>query len=221
MFRTGRAGNLRRSGSSRECFEGMTDCGRTLRQSQPAGPHGSCYIWGVGVGLESDQPAGRGPICPGESNVFIQRPVSMGPIHHPYDHQDLLLAGDRTDLPVRPFRNLLRSRRRWRSARSAASWCCCHRSPSVVVGIVFSRIAAELILIVFRINEHLGAIRDQGGGRGEAASAVGCAKAQSAVPTILSRFERRGGHRFRLRSSSYGGQVALPPYSTALSRLTY
>jgi hypothetical protein len=28
---------------------------------------------------------------------------------------------------------------------------------------VFSRIAAEFILIVFRINEHLGAIRDQGG----------------------------------------------------------
>jgi len=35
---------------------------------------------------------------------------------------------------------------------------------SVVVGIVFSRIVAEFILIVFRINEHLGAIRDQGGG---------------------------------------------------------
>ena len=35
---------------------------------------------------------------------------------------------------------------------------------SVVVGIVFSRIAAEFILIVFRINEHLGAIRDQGSG---------------------------------------------------------
>src|SRR5262245_52171578 len=33
----------------------------------------------------------------------------------------------------------------------------------VIVGIVFSRIAAEFILIVFRINEHLGAIRDQGG----------------------------------------------------------
>jgi hypothetical protein len=32
----------------------------------------------------------------------------------------------------------------------------------VLVGIVFSRIAAECILIVFRINEHLGAIRDQG-----------------------------------------------------------
>jgi predicted membrane metal-binding protein len=33
----------------------------------------------------------------------------------------------------------------------------------VVVGIVFSRIVAEFVLIVFRINEHLGAIRDQGG----------------------------------------------------------
>jgi hypothetical protein len=32
----------------------------------------------------------------------------------------------------------------------------------VLVGIVFSRVAAEFILIVFRINEHLGAIRDQG-----------------------------------------------------------
>jgi len=31
-----------------------------------------------------------------------------------------------------------------------------------VVGVVFSRIVAEFILIVFRINEHLGAIRDQG-----------------------------------------------------------
>jgi predicted membrane metal-binding protein len=36
---------------------------------------------------------------------------------------------------------------------------------SVVVGIIFSRIVTELILIVFRINEHLGAIRDQGGMR--------------------------------------------------------
>ena len=36
---------------------------------------------------------------------------------------------------------------------------------SVLVGIVFTRILAEFILIVFRINEHLGAIRDQGGMR--------------------------------------------------------
>lgn len=33
---------------------------------------------------------------------------------------------------------------------------------AIVVGIIFSRISAELILIIFRINEHLGAIRDQG-----------------------------------------------------------
>src|SRR6266852_578786 len=39
------------------------------------------------------------------------------------------------------------------------------RIASVVVGIVFSRILAEFILIVFRINAHLGAIRDQGGMR--------------------------------------------------------
>jgi len=32
-------------------------------------------------------------------------------------------------------------------------------------GVIFARIAAEFILIIFRINEHLGAIRDQGGMR--------------------------------------------------------
>ena len=32
---------------------------------------------------------------------------------------------------------------------------------SVVVGVIFARIGAEFILIVFRINEHLGAIRDR------------------------------------------------------------
>ena len=37
---------------------------------------------------------------------------------------------------------------------------------SVIVGVIFSRIAAEFILIVFRINEHLGAIRDKGQGQG-------------------------------------------------------
>jgi hypothetical protein len=36
---------------------------------------------------------------------------------------------------------------------------------SVIVGIVFTRIGAEFVLIVFRINEHLGAIRDQDGMR--------------------------------------------------------
>jgi hypothetical protein len=32
----------------------------------------------------------------------------------------------------------------------------------VVAGIMFSRVLAEFVLIAFRINEHLGAIRDQG-----------------------------------------------------------
>ncbi|MEW6642513.1 MAG: DUF4282 domain-containing protein [Pseudomonadota bacterium] len=32
----------------------------------------------------------------------------------------------------------------------------------IVVGLISARIGAEFILIVFRINEHLGAIRDQG-----------------------------------------------------------
>lgn len=34
----------------------------------------------------------------------------------------------------------------------------------LLVGVVFARIVAELVLIVFRINEHLGAIRDRGHG---------------------------------------------------------
>jgi hypothetical protein len=32
----------------------------------------------------------------------------------------------------------------------------------VLVGVMVARIAAEFVLIVFRINEHLGAIREQG-----------------------------------------------------------
>jgi hypothetical protein len=32
----------------------------------------------------------------------------------------------------------------------------------VIAGIIFARIVAEFILIVFRINEHLGAIRNRG-----------------------------------------------------------
>ena len=32
----------------------------------------------------------------------------------------------------------------------------------IVIGIIFARIVAEFVLIVFRINEHLGAIRNRG-----------------------------------------------------------
>jgi hypothetical protein len=34
----------------------------------------------------------------------------------------------------------------------------------MVAGVVFARILAEFVLIVFRINEHLGAIRNRGDG---------------------------------------------------------
>ena len=73
----------------------------------------------------------------------------------------LVIALDRA---VRHFRHLLGSRRHGdqpvrRLHRAVVSIA------GVVVGVVFSRIVAEFILIVFRINEHLGAIRDQGGMR--------------------------------------------------------
>jgi uncharacterized protein with ACT and thioredoxin-like domain len=32
----------------------------------------------------------------------------------------------------------------------------------VIIGVLFTRIVAEFVLIVFRINEHLGAIRNRG-----------------------------------------------------------
>jgi Domain of unknown function (DUF4282) len=38
---------------------------------------------------------------------------------------------------------------------------------ATAMGVVMSRIAAEFVLIVFRINEHLGAIRNQGGFRNQ------------------------------------------------------
>jgi hypothetical protein len=34
---------------------------------------------------------------------------------------------------------------------------------TIIIGVIFARIAAEFILIVFRISEHLGAIRARGG----------------------------------------------------------
>ncbi len=34
---------------------------------------------------------------------------------------------------------------------------------AILIGVIFARIAAEFILIVFRINEHLGALRARGG----------------------------------------------------------
>lgn len=33
----------------------------------------------------------------------------------------------------------------------------------ILIGVIFARIIAEYVLIIFRINEHLGAIRNRGG----------------------------------------------------------
>lgn len=33
----------------------------------------------------------------------------------------------------------------------------------ILAGIIFVRIVCELVMVIFRINEHLGAIRDRGG----------------------------------------------------------
>ena len=33
----------------------------------------------------------------------------------------------------------------------------------MLIGVIFARIVAEYVLIIFRINEHLGAIRNRGG----------------------------------------------------------
>ena len=41
------------------------------------------------------------------------------------------------------------------------------------MGLILARIIAEFVLIVFRINEHLGAIRNQGGMRAPQSSAAG------------------------------------------------
>ena len=34
----------------------------------------------------------------------------------------------------------------------------------ILIGVIFARIVSEYVLIMFRINEHLGAIRNRGGG---------------------------------------------------------
>jgi hypothetical protein len=34
---------------------------------------------------------------------------------------------------------------------------------ALLIGVIFARIIAEYVLIMFRINEHLGAIRNRGG----------------------------------------------------------
>ena len=64
--------------------------------------------------------------------------------------------------PVRPFRPCLGARHHGGQRRRRHihdRWC---SLLGMIVGIMFARIVAEFILMVFRINEHLGAIRKRG-----------------------------------------------------------
>ena len=88
----------------------------------------------------------------------------MGPLHHADDHQDVLLAGDRV-IVLFGISGIFSGLAMMAISPFGGFIVLLSSIASVVVGIVFSRIAAEFILIVFRINEHLGAIRDQGQGR--------------------------------------------------------
>ena len=137
-----------------------------MQQSQPAGPHGSCYIQAGGVALSRT-------ICHGP----VWGPdLALGRVMFSFSD---LFQWDRFITPtiIKTFYWLVIALICLFGLSGIFSGLAAMAiSPfggflvllssiaSVVVGIVFSRIVAELILIVFRINEHLGAIRDQGGG---------------------------------------------------------
>src|SRR6478672_8908092 len=98
---------------------GKPECGRYLRQSQPVHPHG--------LFARGEYRSRRSPLtcpkqfsglalCPSGTRFLTRRrtidarfsgSVSVGPLHHAHDHQDLLLAGHRLDRAVRPVRDLL------------------------------------------------------------------------------------------------------------------
>ena len=89
---------------------------------------------------------------------------------------------------------------------------------SVIVGVIFSRIAAEFILIVFRINEHLGAIRDQGQGQGHWSSAAAVSP-HPEEPRACAASRRMG--RCVERSSFEARQAAAPQDEDGTNVSTY
>ena len=160
---------------------GRPDCGRYLRQSQPADSHGSCSRGETAL-------RGSPPTCPGPhselgpvgvSNQVLTQLIFDLPGERPmFEFRDLF-QWDRFITPtiIKTFYWLVIALISLFGISGVFSGLAAMAiSPfggfivllssiaSVVVGIVFSRIAAEFILIVFRINEHLGAIRDQGAG---------------------------------------------------------
>ena len=161
---------------------GRPDCGRYLRQSQPADSHGSCCSRGETALRCSSltcpgQHSELGPV--GVSNRVLTQLIFDLPGERPmFEFRDLF-QWDRFITPtiIKTFYWLVIALISLFGISGVFSGLAAMAiSPfggfivllssiaSVVVGIVFSRIAAEFILIVFRINEHLGAIRDQGQG---------------------------------------------------------
>src|ERR1035438_5262642 len=125
------------------------DCGRTLRQSQPARVHGSCYTWAhiLSAGGRTmfefqDLFQWDRFITPTIIKTFYWLVIALICLFGISGIFSGLAA-----MAISPFGGFL---------------LLLSSIAGVVVGIVFSRIVAEFILIVFRINEHLGAIRDQG-----------------------------------------------------------
>src|SRR6185437_6033869 len=147
---------------------GRSDCGRTLRQSQPVRPHGSCSLW---PGLVI-----RPQVCVA-SRIWARLAPDSPWGKTMFDFQDLF-QWDRFITPtiIKTFywliialicllgiSGIFSGLAAMAISPFAGFLVLLSSIASVIVGIVFSRIAAEFILIVFRINEHLGAIRDQGG----------------------------------------------------------
>ena len=137
------------------------DCGRYLRQSQPDCSHGLPVAYGKGTGLDTSH--------------FQRQACHLGEIPM-FEFRDLF-QWDRFITPtiIKTFYWLVIALIVLFGISGVFSGLAAMAiSPfggfilvlsslaSVIVGVIAARICAEFVLIVFRINEHLGAIRDQG-----------------------------------------------------------
>ena len=86
----------------------------------------------------------------------------MGTIHHPVDHQDFLLALGRLSL-LFGVAGILGGLAQMFVSPIGGLVTVIGSLIGILIGVIFARIIAEYVLIMFRINEHLGAIRNRGG----------------------------------------------------------
>ena len=86
----------------------------------------------------------------------------MGTLHHPLDHQDLLLARSRLVGSVRPWAGILTGLAQLFVSPIGGFITVVASVIGLLIGVILARIVAEYVLIMFRINEHLGAIRNRG-----------------------------------------------------------